>query len=278
MIRKIIISEQEKKRILDLHRNLNFKKILQEAYDSNKDILDDNGRYTLQGDVKFIGGKNLINTNDSQNGKYVAVSETNGLVWGESGSNSIVLWNGVYYPSKIKELIKIPCDSQKIFSVTSNSNYKNNEYEYTSSEPKDFVSKMKSLFCCGTKLKSEKLRPGSVAYAKKGDPGYKCQEFQSNCPKGVQRCGGNYNDCSSKTLETDMFTMCDKCSEIGRLQACLKTKKIDNIWGCETETKLQALGYNGKTGITKIDIDKICAPNSEIITPTQTQGDSTDID
>jgi hypothetical protein len=277
-IRKILISEQEKSNILDKHKNINFKKILQEAYSTNKDVLDENGRYTLQGNVSFINGKNLIKPSDPENGKYIAVSETNGVVWGDDKSNSIVLWNQVFYPTKVKELLRIPCDSQKIYSVTSNSNYKTKEYEYTASEPQDFINKMKSLFCCGTKLKPNKLRPGSVAYAKKGDEGYTCKDVASNCPSGTQPCGGRYNDCSSKTLETDMFTMCDKCSEIGRLQACLKTKKIDNIWGCETETKIQSLGYNGKTGLSKSDIDKICGVNQNVITPTENTPDSTNVD
>jgi hypothetical protein len=95
-IRKILISEQEKTNILDQHKNINFKKILQEAYSANKDVLDENGRYTLQGNVSFINGENLIKPSDPENGKYIAVSETNGVVWGDDKSNSIVLWNQVF--------------------------------------------------------------------------------------------------------------------------------------------------------------------------------------
>lgn len=73
----------------------------------------------------------------------------------------------------------------------------------------------------------------------------------------------NWNNCSKKDGTTNKFMKCDRCSEIGRLQACLRDKngnplKTDKAWGKNTEEALNKLGYNGTVGITSADITKIC--------------------
>ena len=72
-----------------------------------------------------------------------------------------------------------------------------------------------------------------------------------------------YNDCSSKDGSTTKFVKCDTCSEISRLQACLKDAngnmlKPDSKWGKNTEAALNLLNYNGTDGITSEIITTIC--------------------
>jgi hypothetical protein len=72
-----------------------------------------------------------------------------------------------------------------------------------------------------------------------------------------------YNDCSSKDGSTTKFVKCDTCSEISRLQACLKDAngnilKTDSKWGRRTEAALNLLNYNGTDGITSEIITTIC--------------------
>ena len=80
-----------------------------------------------------------------------------------------------------------------------------------------------------------------------------------------------YNDCSSKDGSTTKFVKCDTCSEISRLQACLKDAngnilKTDSKWGRKTEAALNLLNYNGTDGITSEIITTICTnySNSQV--------------
>ena len=80
-----------------------------------------------------------------------------------------------------------------------------------------------------------------------------------------------YNDCSSKDGSTTKFVKCDTCSEISRLQACLKDANgnilnTDSKWGRRTEAALNLLNYNGTDGITSEIITTICTnySNSQV--------------
>lgn len=95
-------------------------------------------------------------------------------------------------------------------------------------------------------------------------------EVGNNSSNEVRDPSGNiisgctqYNDCSSKDGSTTNFVKCDTCSEISRLQACLKDAngnmlKTDGYWGKKTEAALNALNYNGTDGITSETITTIC--------------------
>lgn len=98
-------------------------------------------------------------------------------------------------------------------------------------------------------------------------------EVGNNSSNEVRDLSGNiisgctqYNDCSSKDGVTTNFVKCDTCSEISRLQACLKDANgnmlnADSKWGKRTEAALNALNYNGTDGITSEIITTICNSN-----------------
>lgn len=78
-----------------------------------------------------------------------------------------------------------------------------------------------------------------------------------------------YNDCSSKDGSTTKFVKCDTCSEISRLQACLKDAngnmlKTDSKWGKNTEAALNLINYNGTDGITSEIITSICSNFNQV--------------
>jgi len=65
----------------------------------------------------------------------------------------------------------------------------------------------------------------------------------SGSNQGGQKLCSNWNNCSKKDGTTNKFMRCDWCSEIGRLQACLRDKngnplKTDKAWGKNTEAAL----------------------------------------
>ena len=243
MNKRILISEEEKQRILDMHKSLSLKPIL-EQYDKNKDVLNEKGQYITQGDVVFSSS---------------AILKSGSVVWGEQKINSIVFWNNKEEQYKYKELLSLNCDSDIVIGKEKNSSGNwVDTFEYRDTKPTDFIPKMKSMFCCGTKLKLDTDRPGSRAWAKPGEDGYKCGNTQvKKCPSGINGCS-TYKDCSKSTH----YHQCDKCEKIKELQRCLAKKfpnagiKDDGYWGCKTQDALNKLNM-GKS-VTPEQIEMLC--------------------
>ena len=242
MNKRILISEEEKQRILDMHKSLSLKPIL-EQYVKGNDVLNSKGQYITQGDVVF----------DSS-----AILKSGSVVWGDQKSNSIVFWNNKEEQFKYKELLSLNCNSDIVIGKEKNSPSNSGNFEYSHSNPTDFIPKMKSMFCCGTKLKPESDRPGSIAWAKPGEDGYKCGNTQvKKCPSGINGCS-TYKDCSKSTH----YHQCDKCEKIKELQRCLAKKlpnfgiKDDGYWGCKTQDALDKLKM-GKS-VTPEQIEMLC--------------------
>ena len=149
MKKRILISEEEKQRILDMHKSLSLKPIL-EQYDKNKDVLNEKGQYITQGEVTFRGQQI-----GQEGGKGVSATIKSGkLVWGDERFNGIAFWLEKPYSTKYYKLLTINCNSNKVigkFKADDGSWIDSDEFSY--SDPVDFIPKMKSMFCCGTKLK-----------------------------------------------------------------------------------------------------------------------------
>lgn len=173
MNKRFIISEEEKKSILEMYEKRSFKNLLME-YDKSMDVLNEKGQYITQGDVilrgKFVG----------ENGKETTTLIKKGsLIWADE--DGIHFWDNDHVSGNSKQLIKVQC-SASFDSVYGYRKEDGNWYAdiaYTkvpnaSVEPKDFYSKLKSMFCCGTKVKPYNKRPGSRAWAKPGEEGYTC--------------------------------------------------------------------------------------------------------
>lgn len=254
MNKRILISEEEKQRILDMHKSLSLKPIL-EQYDKNKDVLNEKGQYITQGEVTFRGQQI-----GQEGGKGVSATIKSGkLVWGDERFNGIAFWLEKPSSTKYYKLLTINCNSNKVigkFKADDGSWIDSDEFSY--SDPVDFIPKMKSMFCCGTKLKPDTKRPGSIAWAKPGEDGYKCEGTQvKKCPSGIEACSG-YKDCARSTH----YHKCDKCEKIKELQRCLAKKfpnagiKDDGYWGCKTQDALDKLNM-GKT-VTPEQIEMLC--------------------
>jgi hypothetical protein len=240
MNKRILISEEEKQRILDMHKSLSLKPIL-EQYVKGNDVLNSKGQYITQGDVVFSSS---------------AILKSGSVVWGEQKSNSIVFWNNKEEQYKYKELLSLNCDSDIVIGKEKNSSGNwVDTFEYRDTKPTDFIPKMKSMFCCGTKLKPESDRPGSRAWAKAGEDGYKCGK---KCPSGKLGCSV-YHDCS-KIGPQGHFHMCSKCEKIKELQRCLAKKlpnlgiKDDGAWGCKTQEALDKLNMGDMIEYQQIEM------------------------
>jgi hypothetical protein len=255
MNKRILISEEEKQRILGMHKALSLKPIL-EKYSKDKDVLNSKGQYITQGEVTFRGQE----IGQEGGGGVTAEIKSGTVVWGDERLNGIVFWNNRQENWKYMELLTINCNSNKVIGKYKTDNgsggYDVNEYSY--SDPVDFIPKMKSMFCCGTKLKSDTDRPGSIAWAKPGEDGYKCGNTQvKKCPSGINGCS-TYKDCSKSTH----YHQCDKCEKIKELQRCLAKKfpnagiKDDGYWGCKTQDALNKLNM-GKS-VTPEQIEMLC--------------------
>jgi hypothetical protein len=85
----------------------------------------------------------------------------------------------------------------------------------------------------------------------------------SGSNQGGQKLCSKWNNCTNKSGSTTNYVRCDWCSEIGRLQGCLRDEngnplKADKAWGKSTEAALNKLGYNGTDGVSSENITKIC--------------------
>jgi len=85
----------------------------------------------------------------------------------------------------------------------------------------------------------------------------------SGSNQGGQKLCSKWNNCTNKSGSTTNYVRCDWCSEIGRLQGCLRDEsgnplKADKAWGKNTEAALNKLGYNGTDGVSSENITKIC--------------------
>jgi hypothetical protein len=255
MNKRILISEDEKQRILDMHKSLSLKPIL-EQYDKNKDVLNEKGQYITQGDVTFVS-----QTYAKSGGSWKAKLKSGTVVWGDEKYNVITFWANKTDNYKYKELLTIKCDSTTDVVIGKEKTDIGgwvDKYEYFATDPTDFVPKMKSMFCCGTKLKPDTDRPGSIAWAKPGEDGYKCGNTQvKKCPSGINGCS-TYKDCSKSTH----YHQCDKCEKIKELQRCLAKKlpnfgiKDDGYWGCKTQDALNKLKMS--TTISPDEIEMLC--------------------
>lgn len=245
----MLISEEEKQRILDMHKSLSLKPIL-EQHVKGKDVLNSEGQYITQGDVTFKGY--IISTGGDADSKI----KTGTVVWGDEKSNSINFWNNNQEGYKYKELLTINCNSNQVIGKQKSSTGEwVDKYQYESSNPTDFISKMKSMFCCGTKLKPDTDRPESRAWAKAGEEGYKCGK---KCPSGKMGCSV-YHDCS-KIGPQGHYHMCSKCEKIKELQRCLAEKfpndgiKDDGAWGCKTQAALDKLKMGDMVEYKQIEL------------------------
>lgn len=172
MKKRFIISEQEKKSILEMYEKRGFKRLLME-YDKSKDVLNEKGQYITQNDVELL-------TNNSEESRFIKAGT---VVWGESGTGSIKFWqNYTAIKNKsysYKEMFYLGCDEKVVYLQKQAGEGQEfaemTDLTFTTTNPSDFIPKLQSMFCCGGKLKEYNLRPGSRAWAKPGEEGYTCK-------------------------------------------------------------------------------------------------------
>lgn len=187
MSKKFLISEEERSRILNLHNNFDFKKLIQETKENQlllESVLNDKGQYYPSTDVKIkvhkdgtelpIGRKTMFYGNDKVNG--ISFYVTNVKIGTTTGGN--------FYQNVFGD---IRCDNQdnyislrmqeKNLGVQIKSGYFMNPHE-------GFTNKLRGMFCCGKTLK---------AYEKRKNAKYN---------KDWRNCGGGSDEkCSEKELQ-----------------------------------------------------------------------------
>ena len=203
--------------------------------------LDGYGTYTLKDGAKYQG--NYKDGKYNGEGKY---TDTNGSIWW--GVFSMDSTTDQTYYKNIKGCFfkgKGGNSSDGYFALSGKDGLEMNKIPCTPGETIDLAKPQTPV--------------GSNAGSNVG-----------NSPSGVAGGGSGsvlgctqYNDCSSKDGSTTKFVKCDTCSEISRLQACLKDADgnmltPDSDWGEKTEAALNLLNYNGTDGITSEIITTIC--------------------
>lgn len=214
-----------------------------------------NGKLNGPTKVKGTSGKyfkqyngNMTNSKPNGYGKYEYVY--GGFFWGQFQNGGTT--DQTYYQNKNGCKFK------------GKGNYNNGDDSFDLSGYDEFeLDNMKCTSGEWTDL--EKVKKQTPVGSNPNNP-----EVGNNSSNEVRDPSGNiisgctqYNDCSSKDGVTTNFVKCDTCSEISRLQACLKDAngnmlKTDGYWGKKTEAALNALNYNGTDGITSEIITTIC--------------------
>lgn len=196
MSKRQLISEQERERILNLHKNFDFKPLIKESrYDGQ---LDAYGEFSTTTEFKFII-LSIVNKKYSfLNGKSFTIKVGKKIY--VTKDQKMRFYIGKY--QGVNLYADLPCP--KISSIL-------NEYEWNvvaalenslinigkgkvGSGAPNFHVGLRSMFCCNDKMKSYLERIYAVAYPKPGEKGYcnvkkptkGCSE-QCNakpCPKG----------------------------------------------------------------------------------------------
>jgi len=170
---KFNISESEKNRILNLHENLNIKKLLVE----NTNLLtklNDNGRYEDSYNFDFRlhpDGK-----------KYIYFREI--YCWGSQNDNMIVCGRG---GDNLTETVSISCDGVQNYGIDKNGKSGWFSKDKSNDENLKFVNTLRKLFCCNKKVKDENLRKNSTG--------------PNNCPKSQNPVGSNTDGSQNVDLK-----------------------------------------------------------------------------
>lgn len=187
MNKRLIISEEEKNRILNLHKNFDFKKLIKESKENNlllENTLNDKGQYVSKGAVKiqvhgkggpilpikagtmFYGDKGVIRFYVTN----VEIGTTTGGKFYNNVYGTIRCDNGDNY-------VTLSVTEKNMSSVPIKSGYFMNPNE-------GVPNHLRSMFCCGKTLKPyEKRQNGKL-------------------DKNWKNCGGGSDEkCSDKELQ-----------------------------------------------------------------------------
>ena len=174
MSKRQLISEQEKKRILNLHKNYDFKPLIKESrYDGQ---LDANGSFTTTTEFKFIILSILDKKYSFLNGKSFTIKVGKRIY--ATKDQKMRFYIGKY--KGVNLYADLPCP--KISPIL-------NEFEWnviaqgtsglinigkgkSGSGAPGLPVGLRSMFCCGDKMKSYTERQYAVAYPKPGEKGY----------------------------------------------------------------------------------------------------------
>ena len=153
MSKKFLISEEEKSRILNLHNNFDFKKLIQESKESQllvEQAADVNGRYFSRAELEVI----------SHQGKVKTKVPIKTMFYGLEANNSISFYAGQI---KLKAGDKtkyynvygdIHCDDVKNYIYLREKNGAPFATGYFARPNEGFENQMRGIFCCGKKLKT----------------------------------------------------------------------------------------------------------------------------
>jgi hypothetical protein len=170
---KFNISESEKNRILNLHENLNIKKLLVE----NTNLLtklNDNGRYEDSGsNFDFL---------HHDKSKSIGFEEI--YCWGKQNDNMIVCGRG---GDNLTETVSISCDGVQNYGIDNNKKSGWFVRSNSNDEGLKFVKTLRNLFCCNKKVKDENLRKNSTG--------------PNNCPKSQNPVGSNTDGSQNVDLK-----------------------------------------------------------------------------
>ena len=164
MSKKFLISEEEKSRILNLHNNFDFKKLIQESKESQllvEQAADVNGRYFSRAELEVI----------SHQGKVKTKVPIKTMFYGLEANNSISFYAGQI---KLKAGDKtkyynvygdIHCDDVKNYIYLREKNGAPFATGYFARPNEGFANQMRGIFCCGKKLKTlEQRKNAKVDY------------------------------------------------------------------------------------------------------------------
>lgn len=149
MSKKFLLSEEEKSRILNLHNNFDFKKLIQESKESQllvEQAADDSGRYYSRAELEIVshqgGGK-----------KKVPIKT---MFYGLEANNSISFFAGqIKYNKKFYNVWgDIHCDDRKNYIYLRQKEGSPFASGYFARPHEGFANQMRGIFCCGNKLKT----------------------------------------------------------------------------------------------------------------------------
>lgn len=193
MNKRQLISEQERKRILNLHKNYDFKNLIKESKSDGQ--LDGNGEFRTTTEFKFkiigihnIGYNFLLNqTFTIKVGKLIYVTQDQQMRFYIGKKNGVNFYADLPCPKISPTLGEF---EWSVIAKGDGSPQNIGKGKITSGAP-GFPVGLRSMFCCNDKMKSFTDRQYAVAYPKPGEKGY--------CPKKeitpVIGCG---EKCSAK--------------------------------------------------------------------------------
>lgn len=177
MNKRQLISEQERKRILNLHRNYDFKDLIKESKSDGQ--LDGNGEFRTTTEFKF----KIIGIHDNKynfllnqtfiikKGKLIYVTKDQKMRFYIGNKNGVNFYADLPCP-KISPILN---EFEWSVLAKGTGSIKNIGKGKISSGAPGFPIGLRSMFCCNDKMKSFKERQYAVAYPKPGEKGY--------CPK-----------------------------------------------------------------------------------------------